>query len=242
MNFDPKTIIQPLQDADPQARGFVTVQERVYRELRTALVQGQLAPGRPVTLRGLAEMLNVSPMPVRDAVRRLIAERALMQLSNRRVAVPTMSPETFDEICRARLALEPEAATRALPGIDDRRLALLIELDKRCSGAMESGNVEHYMQTNQAFHFTLYTSVPQQVYMSMIESLWLQFGPFMRTVVGRWGTSRLVDQHQKAIKAIQSRNRRLLKEAIKTDILHGMRIIGEQVHNPHIAPDRNHHE
>lgn len=242
MNLDPKTINQPFQDADPQAREFVTVQERVYRELRTALVRGQLAPGRPVTLRGLAEMLNVSPMPVRDAVRRLIAERALMKLSNRRVAVPTMSSETFDEICRARLALEPEAATRALPGIDDRRLALLIELDKRCSGAMESGSVEHYMQTNQEFHFTLYTSVPQQVYMSMIESLWLQFGPFMRTVVGLWGTSRLIDQHQKAIEAVQSRNRRALNEAIKTDILHGMRIIGEHVLDPRNASDRNHHE
>ena len=54
------------------------------------------------------------------------------------------------------------------------------------------------MQKNQEFHFALYTARPQPVFMPMIESLWLQFGPFMRTVVGRWGTSQVVDQHQQA--------------------------------------------
>ena len=72
------------------------------RELRTALSQGQLAPGHSVTLRGLAEMLDVSPMPVRDAVRRLVAEGALVKLSNRRIAVPAVTRETFDEICPPR--------------------------------------------------------------------------------------------------------------------------------------------
>lgn len=93
---------------------------------------------------------------------------------------------------------------------------------------MENDNVEDYMQTNQEFHFTLYTSVPQRVFMPMIESLWLQFGPFMRTVVGRWGNTRVIDQHQKAIEAIKDGNRRELGKAIKADIMDGMRIIGEQ--------------
>jgi DNA-binding GntR family transcriptional regulator len=206
----------------------VTVQERVYRELRQALVRGQLAPGRPVTLRGLAGMLDVSPMPVRDAVRRLVAERALVKLSNRRVAVPVMTPESFDEICRARLALEPQAAMRALPGIDRGRLERLIELDRQCTDAMSSGRVADYMQTNQEFHFTLYASVPQRVFMAMIESLWLQFGPFMYTVVGRWGTAELIDQHQKAVDAIRARDRDALGSAVAADIMDGMRIIGEQ--------------
>jgi len=228
MNSERK--ITSVRSAPPATKTgqFVTVQERVYRELRTALARGQLAPGHSITLRGLAEMLDVSPMPVRDAVRRLVAEGALVKLSNRRIAVPAVTRETFDEIRRARLALEPAAAMRALPGIDEERLSVLVGLDEQCDDAMEQGNVDKYMQTNQAFHFTLYSSVPQRVFMPMIESLWLQFGPFMRTVVGRWGASKFVDQHQKAIEAIVRGNRRALGKAIETDITDGMRIIGEQ--------------
>lgn len=216
------------EDAGAGAQRHVTVQERVYQRLKTAIVQGQLDPGRSVTLRGLAEMLEVSPMPVRDAVRRLVAERALHKLSNRRIAVPTMTAQRFDEICRARLAVEPEAAAFALCGIDDERLARLTRIDAECSAAMAAGQVERYMQTNQEFHFTIYTARPQPVFMPMIESLWLQFGPFMRSVVGRWGTSRLVDQHEQAILAIRRRDERALRSAIQADIMDGMRLIGEQ--------------
>ena len=49
--------------------------ERVYRELRSRLIGGRVVPGRAVTLRGLAGELCVSPMPVREAVSRLVAER-----------------------------------------------------------------------------------------------------------------------------------------------------------------------
>ncbi|MCZ6830904.1 MAG: GntR family transcriptional regulator [Gammaproteobacteria bacterium] len=51
-----------------------TQQERVYMQLRDAILSGQFVPGRSVTLRGVAAMLGVSPMPVREALRRLTAE------------------------------------------------------------------------------------------------------------------------------------------------------------------------
>ena len=49
----------------------------MYEAIRQALITGRIAPGKGVSLRSLAAELSVSPMPVRDAVRRLVAERAL---------------------------------------------------------------------------------------------------------------------------------------------------------------------
>ncbi len=46
----------------------IPAHERVYLELRERILYGGFQPGRPVTLRGLAESLGVSPMPVREAV------------------------------------------------------------------------------------------------------------------------------------------------------------------------------
>src|ERR1700755_924479 len=50
------------------------VQDKVYAELRHWLMIGLFLPGEPITLRHLAHELGVSPMPVRAALRHLIAE------------------------------------------------------------------------------------------------------------------------------------------------------------------------
>src|SRR5579875_144053 len=75
--------------------GGETVQEYVFRRLRHAIMTGWLPPGLAVTIRGLAASLQVSAMPVREAMRRLVAERALDLLDNRRARVPGMTPDRF---------------------------------------------------------------------------------------------------------------------------------------------------
>jgi DNA-binding GntR family transcriptional regulator len=62
-----------------------TLADRVYDDIKSMLIQGTAAPGERLTLRGMAEALGTSPMPVRDAVSRLVAESALEILPNRTV-------------------------------------------------------------------------------------------------------------------------------------------------------------
>jgi DNA-binding GntR family transcriptional regulator len=201
------------------------VHDQVYAALRNALIGGRLVPGRGVTLRGLAGELGVSPMPVREAIRRLAAERALDVRANRRVYVPSMTPERCAEILACRLMLEPAAAARALPFIDAARLAAIEAHDEAVETALTGGDVEAYMAANRAFHFAIYTAAPTQVLRPLIESLWLQFGPFMRTVYGRLGTANLVDHHVRAIAAIRARDAAGLADALADDIRAGMALI-----------------
>ena len=71
---------------------------------------GRFQPGQTVTLRGLARSLGTSPMPVREALRRLIAERALDLGPNRSARVPVVTSAKYAEICEVRIALEGLAA------------------------------------------------------------------------------------------------------------------------------------
>ena len=112
--------VDPSLEDDPTEDG--PLHDRVYRRLRDALITGRIVPGRAVTLRGLAQSLGVSPMPVREAIRRVSAEGGLIVGANRRVWVPDMDADRFDELVRTRTLLEPEAAVRALPHIDAARL------------------------------------------------------------------------------------------------------------------------
>jgi DNA-binding GntR family transcriptional regulator len=208
------------------------VHDRVYAALRTAIMSGRVVPGRGVTLRGLAAELGTSPMPVREAIRRLAAERALEVRTNRRVYVPNLTRERFEEILTARVLLEPAAAERALTAIDADRLVAIRQADDAVEQALQAGDVEAYMAANRSFHFLIYDALPSPVIRPLIESLWLQFGPFMRTVYGRLGTANLIDHHVRAIAAIEGRDAAALKQAIADDIREGMALIGAALTAP----------
>lgn len=198
-----------------------TQQERVYARLREAILNGQFVPGHSVTLRGVAEMLNVSPMPVREALRRLTTERALELQSNRRIAVPHMTLAKLEEIVDARVALETAAAERALPGIDAAALSRLHEIDDGVTEAINNQDALAYLQGNYRFHFTLYSFGDSSVTTPLIESLWLQTAPFMRLVLERYGLGDLPDRHHDALQAIKAGSVKELRRAIEQDIREG---------------------
>ncbi len=197
----------------------------VYEQLRDALVTGHFVPGRSITLRGVAEELGVSPMPVREALRQLVAERALEMQGNRRIAVPAMSATRLEELARARSLLEPELAVRALPHVDMARLERLKSLDRAVDAALAQGAAEAYVRANYEFHMGLYRAAPSQVLLPLVESLWLQVGPFLRLIVGRLGTASFVDRHRAALRAIEAGDSDRLREAIAADIADGAAIL-----------------
>jgi DNA-binding GntR family transcriptional regulator len=198
----------------------------IYEELRRRMITGKIVPGVGLSTRGLALEMGVSQMPVRDALARLAAEGAVAIRSKRKIEVPPMSVERFTDLLDCRLLLEPEAAVLALPHITPARLKQLREIDAALDEAMENGDVIGYMECNFAFHFNIYRANERPTLNRLIEALWLQFGPFMRVVYGRFGTASLVDQHRIALDAIEAKDAEALRRAIASDITDGMGLIG----------------
>jgi DNA-binding GntR family transcriptional regulator len=87
-----------------------TLTDRAYAQLREALMGGAFSPGQKITIRTIAAALGVSPTPARDALGRLVAERALESGPNRTVFVPRLTVPRLREIYRLRFALEVMAA------------------------------------------------------------------------------------------------------------------------------------
>ena len=84
----------------PRADGMTT-QDYAYYRLRNAVMVGALKPGTALTFRGLAEQFQLSPTPIREAVRRLSTENAIEVLGNRRLRVPEMTLGRFEELVDA---------------------------------------------------------------------------------------------------------------------------------------------
>lgn len=199
---------------------------QVEQAIRSSLLTGRFIPGKAVTLRGLAAELGVSPMPVREVIQRLAAEHALVVKSNGRVQVPEMTGARFDEILKARLLLEPEVAAMALPNLTKADAERLLRIDLDIDRCLGSGDAVGYMTLNHQFHFHMYRASGSQILLPLVESLWLQFGPYMRMVYGRVGTANLVDWHKQALRAIDTRDATALRQAIASDISDGMGMLG----------------
>ena len=96
--------------------------ETVYQQLRAQILFGELAPGQAVTIQGLTEALNAGMTPVREAIRRLISDGALVFQGNRRVSVPLLGSEDIDELGFVRKTIESELARRAALHITDDQI------------------------------------------------------------------------------------------------------------------------
>jgi DNA-binding GntR family transcriptional regulator len=212
--------------ASPAPDGGALLHASVYEELRRRLITGKIVPGVGLSTRGLALELGVSQMPVRDALSRLAAEGAVLIRSKRKIEIPPMTRDRFADLLSCRLLLEPEAAVAALPHIDAKAIKRLRGIDAALDRAIECGDVIAYMECNFAFHFGLYNANGRETLNRLIEALWLQFGPFMRTVYGYYGAANLVDQHRLAVEALEARDEDALRQAIASDIADGMGLIG----------------
>lgn len=211
---------ESLPDIDRPAG--MTTQEYAYQRLRTALMLGSISPGAALTIRGLSATLGISPTPVREALRRLTSEYAILVRENRRICVPTMTPERFEELISFRAVVESYAAGRAVPHVTDLMVDRMEQLDVQLEKAIDLGHTEQQLLLNQQFHCTLYQAHPHVAALPVIESIWLQLGPFMRIAGEHVRDLYRVDRHREAIVALRKRDVAAVESAIREDIFEGV--------------------
>jgi DNA-binding GntR family transcriptional regulator len=201
-----------------------TLSRDVYAQLRELLITGQMMPGEQISLRHIAAALNVSVMPVREAVHRLVAEQALELTPNRALRVPTMSVSQFSEITRIRINLEGLATTEAAAKMSADELAQIRSLHDRFAQEMAKAKPdgEKVIAMNQAFHFAVYGAAQMPVLLQMIETLWLRIGPILnydlRSGSKRVGERVAVKHHGKLVDAMRKRDGDAAFAALKGDI------------------------
>ena len=206
-----------------QRQSKLPAHEIVYRNLRSRVLFGEMAPGEAVTIQGIAEALGAGITPVREAIRRLIAESALVFKDNRRVIVPELDAAAIDELVTARNALEPELARRAALRVDACAVHQLEEIDCQLDQAIARGNVRGYLEHNYRFHDTLYVQAGAPILRSLVDGLWLRFGPSLRVVCGQFGTLNLPDRHKELIAALKAADAEGAAQAVFHDVEEGMR-------------------
>ncbi|AOZ68466.1 GntR family transcriptional regulator [Rhodobacter xanthinilyticus] len=197
--------------------------DRLYRQLRQQIMHGELMPGQPLTLRGLAKQFGVSMTPAREALRRLVAEGALMLSSSGRVTTPELSNERIEELAALRALIEPELASRALPRAHLALIDRLSAINTANAEAVAKHDAVAYIRTNLEFHRTLYLRAQAPAMLAVIETVWLQLGPTMRALYGRMQRNEPPRHHRMILAALRAGDEPSLRLAVRTDVTQGLR-------------------
>jgi DNA-binding GntR family transcriptional regulator len=197
-----------------------TVQEQVYQALRDKLMRGGFQPGQKLKLNELAEAFGVSAMPVREALSRLTAERGLESLPNRTIRVPALHNDRLVDLMQARFAVEGLAVARAAETMTPETISALKTLVAAQIETDEHHFSEASAEQNRAFHFTIYRQSGSTVLLPIIESLWLQFGPYLRDACDRFDgrDGRGANFHTELVDALARRDAPAARAALEADI------------------------
>ncbi len=167
-----------LQELEPVEH--TTLGDHAYQQLRQVLMSGRFEPGQKLTLRGLSAQLAISPTPIREALRRLAAERGIEIAPNRFIRIPVMTSNELRELRDIRTSLEGLATERAVALLSAEEIAVLRKCDatiRKLRG--KKGAVKSIVGTIQQFHFTIYRGSDMPSLVRLIESLWLRTAPYV---------------------------------------------------------------
>ena len=211
--------------------GRETLHDRVYAELRRSLIHGMLDAGASLRIQDLAQTLQTSTMPVREALGRLVSEQALESLPNRTVRVPVITRGKLDDLARARCLIEGELVALALRNLAADDFAMLRQLTTECEAAFTSDDPDKAHLTselNHAFHFYIYRAAGSDVLIPVVESLWLQSGPYVRAAAQIHDELRDMSgthHHWALIDALERGDKAQSVKALKNDITRSFNLV-----------------
>ncbi|MGW6794285.1 GntR family transcriptional regulator [Streptomyces chartreusis] len=145
------------------------IRERVLATLRQDIIAGRLLPGDRLVERELADRFGVSRVPVREAIRALVAEGFVHFETPRRTVVRRLSPADVKELFELREALEVYAAGLAASRATPEDLADLRELLRAAASATEAGDAEKITDVNTRFHDRILAMAGNSLLTSVME-------------------------------------------------------------------------
>ncbi|MEU5220313.1 GntR family transcriptional regulator [Streptomyces sp. NPDC020807] len=155
-----------------QKRRPQTAQQFVLEELRRAITSGELRPGDQIRQETLAARLDVSRVPLREALKSLEAEGLVVHRIHRGYFVAELSLADLEEIYRIRELLETEAVRTAVRRMPDGTVDALEAIQREVERAAADGDVTAMAAANRRFHFTLVEASGMPRLIRLIATLW----------------------------------------------------------------------
>jgi len=195
-----------------------TAQDTVLKSLRKMLASGRLKPGQQIIQDALATRLDVSRVPVREALRILQAEGRVIHDPHRGYFVAELDTSDLEEIYALRAILEDAALRAGVPKATAKEIASIKQYHDESLVASNKGDVIAMATFNRKFHLAIFRLCGQERLISMIENLWDSLDAYRVLFLGdednRTSTN---EEHGKMLLALKQKD---VKESIRLQAVH----------------------
>ncbi len=201
----------------------LSLRDRVYQNLKQAIIKGDLLPDQPLVETELAKGMNISRAPIREALNKLEQEGFIVNLPRRGCKVSPISLKIIREFYEMRLLMEPYAAKTSFVDIPkeelDRLKILLLQLKE------DTSNFELYLAADIELHSLLYQYIKNDYLRNSLMSLqdhssrtryYESYGELKHDSV-----ITTTDEHLAILKAMEDNNPDAVERAVYTHVFNG---------------------
>jgi DNA-binding GntR family transcriptional regulator len=228
----------PPADLAHRIQAIPNAAEVIARSLRDMICQAELKPGEPLIQERIAEMFQVSRVPVRDALQLLIGMGVAVNVPRRGVIVRPLSQQHLDDLFEVRKILEGAAIRLAVQHSTPEVFRDLQELLRQQSGCLRRGDVRGQGKLDDAFHAKLYEAIGNRRLLELIRSNWdmirqARCASVVEPARGKAWIAASIQRHKRVLDAIRKRDAAAAEAAVfegidssKREIINSLRTMG----------------
>jgi DNA-binding GntR family transcriptional regulator len=201
-----------------------SAEQTAYKSLRERIVSGRLPGGSPLRQERLAAEFGLSRIPVRDAIRHLVASGLVTFESNRRAVVTLLDECDLSELFAMRSVLEGLAARHAVPNLSERDIERLVWLANQMD--QTERNVDLWMPIHVEFHELICDRSNMPRLCTEITRLRQRVEPYVRVMISLRGVAELrLSRHNSIIKAIRGQDPDCAERTLREHVMQASREI-----------------
>ncbi|MEU9353579.1 GntR family transcriptional regulator [Streptomyces griseoloalbus] len=204
---------------------FVSKSDYAYAELRGRILSGSLAAGARLAQYDLAQSLNMSITPLREAIRRLSSEGLLTVETHRDVRVSAMNSDEARQLFEVRLSLDPTAAELAAQRRTEDDIATMRAALARLLPVTRQWG-EEALSAHRTFHQALYRASHNDVLIRLLDDLWDKSDRYRRLGLelppGDEPRTRDLQEHHQLVDLIENGQAAEAAELMRNHITHSL--------------------
>lgn len=170
---------------EDEGREARPIREEIYHRLKQDIISGRCSEGTRLVEAELAEQMQVSRTPVREAIRKLESDGLVEALPRRGVVVTSLKASDIIEIYRIRQALEVLAFQAASERITDEELAAVHLCLERSKIHLAEGNCQAFYDDSESFTDLMVLACKMPRVIQLIDTYRVQLRRFRRVTLSR---------------------------------------------------------
>lgn len=197
---------------------YSTIKEQVYMIIKDNIIKGTLKPGEWLSENKIAQSLNVSRSPVREALKELSGEGLLENVPNKGVFVKVLGVKDVYDIFEFREIVESYAIKKAIDLITDEDITVLNQIGSELLSSYKSKDINEYCKSDTKLHDYIFIMSDNKIIYEIVNNVFPLVQPFrILSLNNKTRLEESLEEHLSIIKAIKEKD---LTMALKLNKMH----------------------